>query len=376
MTTALSSLNLRERGTTLDDRTLLRRMLEIRSLSGQERSLAEFLREEMRARGFQARIDEAGNAVGEQGTAGSGPTIVLLGHMDTAPGEVPVRQDGDILQGRGAVDAKGPLAAFIAAATAYEGPGRVVVIGAVEEESATAKGARHAVAQYQPDAAIIGEPSAWDRVTVGYKGRLLAEYQGRQPSAHTAGQHPSVCDRAVRFWHRTGEAIDAVNAERASTIFDRLQGSLRTMQSTSDGLEDSATLTMGFRLPTPFDIAAWRETLRALAGEDTLRFHAYEPAVRVDKNTPLARAMLTGIRALGGRPRYAVKTGTSDLNVVAEHWRCPLLAYGPGDASLDHTPNEHIDLKEYDKAIAILRTALAELALTLPTRSMQLVEIG
>ncbi|MGH2409013.1 MAG: hypothetical protein ACRDGS_01470, partial [Chloroflexota bacterium] len=60
MTTALSSLAVRERDTTQDDRALLRRMLEIRSLSGQERPLAEFLQAEMQARGFQARIDEAG----------------------------------------------------------------------------------------------------------------------------------------------------------------------------------------------------------------------------------------------------------------------------------------------------------------------------
>ncbi|MGH2409287.1 MAG: M20/M25/M40 family metallo-hydrolase, partial [Chloroflexota bacterium] len=80
---------------------------------------------------------------------------------------------------------------------------------------------------------------------------------------------------------------------------------------------------------------------------------------------PLARAMLAAIRAWGGQPRFAVKTGTSDLNVVAEPWTCPLLAYGPGDAALDHTPNEHIDLTEFDRSVAILRTALAELAHTL-----------
>ena len=365
MTTALSSPHLREQGTALDDRTLLRRMLEIQSLSGQEGPLAEFLREEMQARGFQARIDEAGNAVGERGIAGSGPTIVLLGHMDTAPGEVPVRLDGDLLQGRGAVDAKGPLATFIAAATTFEGPGRVVVIGAVEEESATARGARRAAADYQPDAAIIGEPSAWDRVTVGYKGRLLAEYQARQASEHTAGRHPSVCDRAVSFWHRTREAVEQFNLGRSQAVFEQLQGSLRTMRSESNGLEDVAILTMGFRLPTGFDAGAWRRMLTDLAGDDSVSFHAYEPAIRVCKNTPLARAMLAAIREHGGRPRFAVKTGTSDLNVVAEPWKCPLLAYGPGDAALDHTPNEHIDLNDYDRSIAILRTALAELAQTL-----------
>ncbi len=106
----------------MDDRALLRRMIEIRSHSGEEASLARFLCEEMSDRGFETHIDEAGNAVGVRGDERSGPTIVLLGHMDTVPGLVPVRIEGDLLYGRGAVDAKGPLAAFVAASFEVQGP--------------------------------------------------------------------------------------------------------------------------------------------------------------------------------------------------------------------------------------------------------------
>ncbi len=86
----------------------------------------------------------------------AGPLIVLLGHMDTVGGVVPVRQEGTLLYGRGAVDAKGPLATFVAAASSPRDARlslteRVVVIGAVEEEAATSKGARHAMHCYQPD---------------------------------------------------------------------------------------------------------------------------------------------------------------------------------------------------------------------------------
>ena len=65
--------------------------------------------------------------------------IVLLGHMDTVPGDIPVRQEDGKLYGRGSVDAKGPLATFIVAASrASLPPGtRLVVVGAVEEEAAT-----------------------------------------------------------------------------------------------------------------------------------------------------------------------------------------------------------------------------------------------
>src|SRR5437764_7882666 len=149
-----------------DEVALLRGMLEIESPSGGERPLAEYLCAEMARRGLRAHLDLAGNAVGEVGEAG--PLVVLLGHMDTAPGHVPVRREGDLLYGRGAVDAKGPLAAFICAAARlgrYAGV-RLAVIGAVEEESATSCGARHVAARYRPDFCVIGEPSRWDRVTL------------------------------------------------------------------------------------------------------------------------------------------------------------------------------------------------------------------
>jgi LysW-gamma-L-lysine carboxypeptidase len=58
-------------------------------------------------------------------------------------------------------------------------------------------------------------------------------------------------------------------------------------------------------------------------------------------------------------PRFVVKTGTADMNVVAPHWpETPVLAYGPGDSNLDHTPNEHIDLNEYLRAIEVLKGTL------------------
>ncbi len=58
------------------------------------------------------------------------------------------------------------------------------------------------------------------------------------------------------------------------------------------------------------------------------------------------------------RPGFVVKTGTSDMNVVGPAWQCPILAYGPGDSNLDHTPNEHIHLDEYWQAVQVLELAL------------------
>jgi LysW-gamma-L-lysine carboxypeptidase len=50
------------------------------------------------------------------------------------------------------------------------------------------------------------------------------------------------------------------------------------------------------------------------------------------------------------------------MNVVGPHWPgTPIVAYGPGDSSLDHTPDEHINLSEYLQAIEVLRGVLEQL---------------
>ena len=76
--------------------------------------------------------------------------------------------------------------------------------------------------------------------------------------------------------------------------------------------------------------------------------------MRHPRDSVLARALRVAIRQAGGTPVFKLKTGTSDMNVVAPHWNAPTLAYGPGDSRLDHTPEERLDLAEYDRAVAVL----------------------
>ena len=122
---------------------LLQTLLDIRSPSGHEIPAVTYLVDWMSRRGFSAHHDAAGNAIGilsESGTASNGSSqpireIILLGHIDTVPGFQRVTIRGDKLYGRGAVDTKGPLAAFVTAA-GMVGPipgWRIVVVGAVEE---------------------------------------------------------------------------------------------------------------------------------------------------------------------------------------------------------------------------------------------------
>ena len=74
----------------------------------------------------------------------------------------------------------------------------------------------------------------------------------------------------------------------------------------------------------------------------------------------IARGMIRAIRAAGGTPRFKVKTGTSDLNVLVPAWGCPGVAYGPGDARLDHTPEECVSVAELEHAVDVLDRALGD----------------
>jgi LysW-gamma-L-lysine carboxypeptidase len=331
------------------------------SPSGQEREAVEWLVARMRALGFESTsVDAAGNAVGVLGEGAR--QIVLLGHIDTVPGEIPVRVENEVLYGRGAVDAKGPLACFVdAVARAGAAPGwRYVVVGAVEEER-DSDGARRAAGDFHPEYAVVGEPNRWDRIALGYKGSAWADLTVRRAQAHSASGEQTACEAAVEIWSKISEFAVSFNAGR-TRLFDRILPTLRGLDSGADGFEQWACLNVGVRLPVDMAPESWYAELRRMAqGAEVAPLGYAVPAWVCEKNTPLVRAFLGAIRSQGGTPSFVFKTGTADLNVVGPVWNCPALVYGPGDSSLDHTPDEHIALDEYRRAVEVLSAALRNL---------------
>lgn len=339
---------------------LLRGLVAIPSTSGNERAAVEELCRQMAARGLRAEIDAAGNAVG---TVSDGPRhVVLLGHIDTVPGVIPVRIEGGVLHGRGSVDAKGPLATF-AAAAALAAPAlnaRVTVVGAVGEETMGSPGAAHVATWPAPDLCVIGEPSGWDAVCLGYRGSVSLDYTLRQAGRHTAGPGASVAEQAIGFWNALTAETDRRNAG-ASGTFATLSPGLRSFNTASDGFHDTAALAIGIRLPPGVDTTDLVSSIRSLAGNADLRIAGVQEGYRSDKRSALVPPFLRAIRSEGGTPRFTVKLGTSDMTVVGPAWRCPIVAYGPGDAALDHTPEERIVLDEYLRAVRVLAGVLTAL---------------
>ena len=196
----------------VDAEELLTRLVEIPSFSGEEGEASRYLVEAMRSLGYDRRtVDAAGNAVGEMGAVDAGCTVVLLGHIDTVYRGDPrarARKCGGraALYGRGSVDAKGSLATFAIAVArlgsewAQRNDIRLVVVGAVEEEAATSKGARFIRDRFDgrrepaPDFCVIGEPSGMSRITRGYKGAASAGDGGGAAHGALCRSTPWRCD--------------------------------------------------------------------------------------------------------------------------------------------------------------------------------------
>ena len=347
---------------------LLSDLVSIYSPSGEEHAAVAALTEWMAGHDFDAHVDAAGNTVGvragEPGDGAPPKTLMLLGHIDTYPGHISPRIDGDVLHGRGSVDAKGSLCAFAEACAAAQIPSgwRVVVAGAVEEESASSKGARQIAAAYQPDLCIIGEPSGAGRITLGYKGRLLVDATLKRANTHTARPEPSAVELAVDYWQAVKAWTKAENAG-IERYFDQIMPSLRRVRSGDDPFVETVEMTLGFRLPPAWTPEAVLEAITDLAPEGMdLRAYGPERAHKSNRASPLVRSLSAAIRATGSDPGYVLKTGTSDMNVVAAVWDCPIVAYGPGDSNLDHTPDEHLPLAEYRRAVQVLRTMIESLS--------------
>jgi LysW-gamma-L-lysine carboxypeptidase len=345
----------------MDDVDFLAGLVAIPSVSGAEDAFAEHLVARMKGMGFRAWRDAVGNVIGEVGDPKAARTMMLLGHMDTVPGEIAVRCEGRFLCGRGAVDAKGPLAAFVLAAARVApqlGDMRVVVIGAVEEE-ARSRGAHHLVCTMAPPTGvIIGEPSGWQGITLGYKGTLNVDYRLTMAAGHGAGDRSTPAEEAVAFWSHLVRYAAEQNGERRPPRFDTLDPTLQSIGTSGDGLEERVEMCIGLRLPPGVDVMALQETVQGWRDGAEVAFPYSERPFRAEKNTPVVRELLQAIRAAGGRPRFKLKTGTSDMNVVGPAWGCPIVAYGPGDSALDHAPEERIDLREFRKGVEVLVHAL------------------
>ncbi len=354
---------------------LLTRMLNIYSPSGKEEHISLFLADEMKKLGFKVHRDQVGNVIGEIGEGS--PVVLLCGHMDTVEGEIPIRVEDGKLYGRGSVDAKGPLAAMIVAASNFaEGnfPGKILVVGVVDEEG-SGKGIQHFVEEgIQPDFAIFGEPSGLEKVVFGYKGILTVKVTVETPSGHSAAPwlFDNAIEKAMDFWKQINKLH--LREEKLKSRFYSITSCLTGIKggnTSASFIPSYCEILVQLRIPpqlTPEQV--FEEVIRKID-----RYKATNPKVTVtvetvdvakafeaDRRSVIVRALAWGIRKTTlNYASFSRKTGTGDMNVLGNTLKIPVVTYGPGDSRLDHTPNEHIDIQEYLDSIEVLKKTLTKL---------------
>ncbi|MFL6390604.1 MAG: M20/M25/M40 family metallo-hydrolase [Nitrososphaeraceae archaeon] len=349
----------------------MKKSLEQYTPSRSEASLANMIKDKcVNELGFeQVNIDNVGNVIATKGNGE--PRILLCGHMDTVPGQIPVRIEDGFVYGRGASDAKGPLIAMLLAASEFPKQRGTIIFAGVVDEEGNATGVKQLVKSgLSADYAIFGEPSGIDNITIAYKGRLEIRLTcDVRTSAHASA--PWLAKNSIEeiydFWNAVKCEIDRVQIKNNRT--DSISCSLTEISggSSHNVTPQKCKITIDIRIPTftrceevlsildkvIFNVASTKGVRATYRIEDKT-----EP-FEADYASPLVRALsLSILDVRRKRPILLRKTGTGDMNILGNAFNIPVITFGPGDPHSSHTSNERLSIKEYVSSIDVFNRAL------------------
>jgi len=308
---------------------LLKALVSIPSPTGSTSKATEYLQKWCQENGMEALVDRGALIVNPEARG-----LLLLGHIDTVPGEIPIMIDDGDLRGRGSVDAKGPFCAALSALRDLPHlKGRVMLVGVPDEEGGSETAYRLRQDLPEMDCVVL-EPSGWEGVTISYNGRLLVEMTVKVRAAHSGHEGAFSAEKAFEIWRTMGNDP----APRIISIA---------------GNREKTSMKLDIRYPPG-------ERPEIPSGMDGVSFMVLEDVkpYRADKSSRIVRSMLRSIRSNGGKPVFKRKTGTADMNILGELWKTAIIAYGPGDGRYDHTNEERISMDEYLKSIQVLKDAI------------------
>ena len=352
---------------------MLEKALRLYTPSLGEKPLADFLADKCDDLSFDdIRIDEVGNLIASKGSGL--PRILLCGHMDTVPGKIKVRKEGDWLHGRGASDAKAPLMAMLfAAASIQNNSGTVIFVGAVDEEG-NATGIKNLVkSKLDIDYAVFGEPSGIKQVTIAYKGRIAINLKinvGNSSHASAPWLSKNAIEESLIFTTELKKVLESGQENKKKGML-----LTATVTEIKGGTSHNVTpkecdVIMDIRIPVDMNCKMIEEKISTLVQEISKKrkveaFHSIldetEP-FEASHNSPLVRAFTLGVMDVEhSRPTLIRKTGTGDMNVIGNQLNIPVVTYGPGDPHASHTIDEKVSIDEYLRGIEVLKKTLQHL---------------
>jgi len=340
-------------------------LVDIPSVSHQEKALADLVESELRGVGHLT-VDRYGDTVVARTALGRPRRLLLAGHLDTVPpfADGGHSIDGDTLSGLGAVDMKGGLAVLLDLARSVGAPAvdATFVFYACEEVERRHNGLG-LLASERPeilaaDAAVLAEPTG-GLVEAGCQGTMRVEVTLTGRRAHTARPWTGV--NAV---HRLAPVLRVLEAYRPRRV--ALDGCEYTEQFQAVGVRggvaanvvpDEAVMTLNFRFAPDRDVDAAETAVRGLLAE-ALDPDAGDRLVVVDAAAgappALGHPLLSRLVTATGQPPRA-KLGWTDVATLSSAG-VPAANFGPGDPLLAHTPHEHVSRAE----LTGVRDALSE----------------
>jgi len=345
-------------------------------------SMRAFLCETLDEHGIESRVDDAGNVLASRGPADADTHVVLNTHIDTVSPHVPFERDGGgengVIRGRGSCDAKGPLAALLAAFFAIDPTRDRLTLAVTPDEELLSTGAHALVSGDESltadaDAVIVGEPTDLDVCTAA-KGRFQGTVQLTGANAHAA--EPQSGTNAIAALEAVLGAIRTFG-DRADAPPDHpeLGGATLTPTVVSGGeatnqVPANCELTVDRRSVPPETASEFHEALTAhlraavpgavgVAFRFTDRPTPFLEAWETDRDAPIVDTLAT---ASGGRVRpFTAATEASYFAADA-----PTVVFGPGvladdEGAVAHAPREYVRVADVEAAAAALTEAIGTL---------------
>jgi acetylornithine deacetylase len=319
--------------------SLTRRLVDIESITGNEGPVGYVLADELRRLGYDAnRMPVEGERANVHATLPQqpNPTVLFSTHMDTVPPFIPSSEDANRVYGRGSCDAKGIIAAQIAAAEQLKRDGIYVGLLFLVGEERDSMGAKVANRQAHGCKFLInGEPTE-NRVAIASKGSLRVQLTASGRMAHSA--YPELGESAI------DKLIEALHR-------------LRAMSLPSDPEFGPCTMNVGVieggRAPNVIPDKARAQLLYRLIGPaEQVRREIIEIVGDLAKVEFTLEIPFLRLRTFENLPTM-VAAFTTDVPALS-NWGEPLLV-GPGSIHVAHTEGEYVEKKQLHEAVELYR---------------------